>query len=255
MLQTGGIITGIAAGIQTMAVMGITLPPLDTSHTSGVLGSVTVQIISGAVATGFFCSACFCERRATVVASLTALIASVALFGVTNLLNWPGTFGVSLAALVVGLAGGLLSRRYMIPPQITAAAGITPFLPGLALYRGMSSVLNDQFVIGMSNLGLALTTATALAAGVVLGEWIARRIRRPRILHRYKQLRRPHVGSRRSSQPKPRMGTDGRVRQPLHWRRRRRNVSKSMWQLDSKMRASESELQQQEDHPAGTGEQ
>lgn len=252
-LQTGGIITGIAAGIQTMAVMGITLPPLDTTHTSGVLGSVTIQIISGAVATAFFCSACFCERRATVVASLTALIASLALFSVTNVLNWPGTFGTAMAALVVGLAGGLLSRRYMIPPQITAAAGITPFLPGLALYRGMSSVLNDQFVVGMSNLGLALTTATALAAGVVLGEWIARRIRRPRILHRYQQLRRPRVDPRRTNQNEPRMGADGRVRQPLHWRRRRKSASKSTWQLDSEMRAAEGE-EQSEDHPTGTSE-
>ena len=117
----------------------------------------------------------------------------------------------------------------------------------------MSSVLNDQFVVGMSNLGLALTTATALAAGVVLGEWIARRIRRPRILHRYQQLRRPRVDPRRTNQNKPRMGADGRVRQPLHWRRRRKSASKSTWQLDSEMRAAEGE-EQPEDHPAGTSE-
>ncbi|HIW95186.1 MAG TPA: threonine/serine exporter family protein [Candidatus Corynebacterium gallistercoris] len=239
LLQTGGIITGIAGGIQTAMALGITLPPIDTSQTAGAFGNVPIQIISGALATAFFCGACFCERRAMTIASLTALIASIMFFGIQEI--WGGSYVMAdaAAALMVGLAGGLLSRRYMIPPQITAAAGITPFLPGLALYRGMSSLLNDQFVVGMSNLGLALTTATSLAAGVVLGEWVARRIRRPRIIHRYNQLRRPKAARRPTGEQGPRLGTDGRVRQPLHWRRRQRKSAKSPWQLDSNMRETE----------------
>ena len=39
LLQTGGIIAGIGAGIQAMAWFGITLPPIDTSQTSGDFGS------------------------------------------------------------------------------------------------------------------------------------------------------------------------------------------------------------------------
>ncbi|WP_426721678.1 threonine/serine exporter ThrE [Corynebacterium auriscanis] len=235
LLQTGGIIAGIGAGIQAMAWIGITLPPIDTSQTSGEFGSVPLQIISGAFATIFFCIACFTERRATIVAGLTALVASTAFFLIQSVAGWSPMFANGTSALAVGFAGGLLSRRYMIPPQITAAAGITPLLPGLALYRGMSSMLSEQFVVGISNLALALATATTLAAGVVLGEWTARRIRRPRrIINRYQQLIRPRIVRRRDIS-QPRLTVDGRVRQPLHWRRREKKGSESLWQLDHKM--------------------
>jgi hypothetical protein len=80
----------------------------------------------------------------------------------------------------------------------------------------MYSLLTDQLVVGISNLGIALATATALAAGVVFGEWIARRLRRPRILHRYEGLRRPRV--RRS---RGRRGEESGRRAPVHWQIRR----------------------------------
>ncbi|RRO98095.1 amino acid export carrier protein, partial [Corynebacterium bovis] len=107
-------------------------------------------------------------------------------------------------------------RRYLIPPQITAIAGITPLLPGLALYRGMYAMLNNQFVVGFSSLAAALATATALGAGVVLGEWVARRLRRPRILHIADGIRRP--GTRRKSR--------------VHWMRRRPRTLSSQWSPD-----------------------
>src|SRR5699024_10179418 len=116
--------------------------------------------------------------------SARALVPSIAHTIVQSLAESSTMMPAAAAAILVGMTGGLLSRRYMVPPQITAAAGITPFLPGLALYRGMSSILQDKLVIGMSNLALAAATATTLAAGVVFGEWVARRLRRPRILHR-----------------------------------------------------------------------
>lgn len=229
LLHTGGIIAGIGAGIQLTTFIGLTLPPLDTSQTVGILGSTSVQIISGALATMFFCAACFTERQATIVAFATTLVASFAYYLLLNSFNMGGLTAAAVAAIIVGFAGGVLSRRFQIPPQITAAAGITPFLPGLALYRGMSSILNDQFVIGISNLALALGTATALAAGVVLGEWVARRIRRPAL---------PHM---RGVVPTPRLTASGRVRQPLHWRRRQNKGVKSLWQLDTQAQVAERE--------------
>ena len=60
----------------------------------------------------------------------------------------------------------------------------SPLLPGLSIYRGMYGLLHDQTLIGFGNLTVALATATALSAGVVLGEWIARRFRRPRFAKR-----------------------------------------------------------------------
>ncbi len=229
-LNTGAIIAGIGSALELLRVINVTLPPLDTSQTTGAFGSTTVQVISGAVATMFFCVSMFCERRSMVIAFATALVASMAYYFVIWM-QWGPLPAAGIASVMVGLAGGLLSRRYLIPPQITAIAGITPFLPGLALYRGMSSILNDQFVVGISNLALAFATATTLAAGVVLGEWTARRIRRPHILHRYNQLRRPLTARRRSPRPQRISRTTGRPQQPLHWRRRQKKGSTSPWQL------------------------
>lgn len=96
----------------------------------------------------------------------------------------------SMAAVVVGLAGGLLARRFLIPPLITAVAGITPFLPGLAVYRGMYASLHEQTLAGFTNIALALAIASGLAAGVVLGEWVAARLRRPPTLRPYRYFRR-----------------------------------------------------------------
>ncbi|WP_425321390.1 threonine/serine exporter ThrE [Corynebacterium zhongnanshanii] len=225
-LMTGGIIAGIAVGIQAVDHIGVSLPPLNTSQTSGILGTTAVQILSGAFATAFFCLANFCERRATLVAGTTALLASISFFFITDVLQLSLMMANTVCALAVGFAGGILSRRFLLPPQITAATGIVPFLPGLALYRGMSSLLNDEFIQGLSNLALALATATALAAGVVFGEWVARRVRRPHILHRAGRVLRPVIrpeGSRRQTRAfSPvywRKGTKMGLRAPWAWRR------------------------------------
>lgn len=235
LLNTGAIIAGIAVGIQLTKFVGLELPPLDPNQTVGLLGSTSVQIVSGAIATLFFCIACFTERRSMLVASATTLVASFAYYFLLNDLAMGGLTAATGAGLIVGFAGGVLSRRFQIPPQITAAAGITPFLPGLSLYRGMSNILNDDFVIGLSNLALALGTATALAAGVVLGEWVARRIRRPAL---------PRM---RGVVPTPRMTSTGRVRQPLHWRRRQKTTVKSLWQLDAQVADREAPLLNNDD--------
>ncbi|MBC2681244.1 threonine/serine exporter family protein [Corynebacterium sp. 4HC-13] len=241
-LSTGAIIAGIAVGIQFTTFVGLTLPPLDQNQAVGLLGSTSVRIISGAIATMFFCIACFTERQSMLVASTTALVASVAYYFILNTLDLGVLAAAAVAGLIVGFAGGVLSRRFQIPPQITAAAGITPFLPGLALYRGMSNILNDNFVTGLSNLALALGTATALAASVVLGEWIARRIRRPAL---------PRM---RGTVPTPRMTSTGRIRQPLHWRRQQKSSVRSLWQLDTQVADREAPLLNHDtsDHDHGT---
>lgn len=193
-LLTGGIIAGVAIGIQLMSLLGMTLPPLDTSTPNlGGVGGITLRILGGVGAAVFFCLAEFCDGRALIVAMFTSLVAFSAHQVFMPVVGLDSVTAAGAVAMLVGLAGGLLSRRYLIPPQITAIAGITPLLPGLSLYRGMYSLLSDQLILGLSSLGIALATATALAAGTTFGEWIARRLRKPRILHRDLGLRRPRV--------------------------------------------------------------
>ena len=97
----------------------------------------------------------------------------------------------SLAATVVGFAGGTMARRAFTPPLVVAVAGITPLLPGLALYRGLYAMLNDQLLVGITSLLAAFAIGSALAAGVTLGEWFARVLRRPRLLRTWTATRTP----------------------------------------------------------------
>ena len=58
-------------------------------------------------------------------------------------------------------------------------------------------LLNGQPLNGFTALASALGTATALAAGIALGEWLARQMRRPPRLIRYGDVKRPKIQRRR----------------------------------------------------------
>ena len=200
--------------------------------------------MSGALAGAFFAVACFARLRSTVITTVTTLIGAAIYYMILIPIGF-GTIAASgMAATLIGLFGGLLSRRFMIPPLITAVSGITPLLPGFALYRGMYSLLNDRPSIGFSSMATAFAIATSLAAGVVLGEWIARRLRRPRIATAYRGVRnivrRPLAVKARTNGPRthgPRTNGHGSPRTPnagsirARWRNRsyRNTKARSQW--------------------------
>ncbi|PZR06744.1 MAG: amino acid export carrier protein [Corynebacterium kroppenstedtii] len=187
-LSTGAIIAGVAFGLNIASRLGIPLPGFEGSASTNVVQNVVITV-SGALAGAFFAVACFARLRSTVITTVTTLIGAAIYYMILIPIGF-GTIAASgMAATLIGLFGGLLSRRYMIPPLITAVSGITPLLPGFALYRGMYSLLNDRPSIGFSSMATAFAIATSLAAGVVLGEWIARRLRRPRIATAYRGVR------------------------------------------------------------------
>lgn len=184
LLLTGAIVGGVGLGIQVTQLMGISLPPLESAAAPNY-ASALAKALAGAFASASFALACYAEIGSVFISGLTALAGSLLYYFVLI----PSGLGVvtstAIAATVIGLAGGLLARRFLIPPLITAIAGITPMLPGLSIYRGMYAALNEQMLAGFTNLAIALSLCSALAAGVVLGEWIARRLRRPPRLRLY----------------------------------------------------------------------
>jgi uncharacterized membrane protein YjjB (DUF3815 family) len=115
-------------------------------------------------------------------------------------------FGIAwssaLAALLLGLVSYPVAARTRIPALVVVAAGITPFLPGLSIFRGLTLLGTDA-----SSALLAMVTAAAIAialsSGAILGEYLAQPIRRetrrlesklagPRLVgpHRVNRLRR-----------------------------------------------------------------
>ncbi|MFG1798105.1 threonine/serine exporter ThrE family protein [Nocardia sp. NPDC049149] len=194
LMMTGGIIAGIALALRIGDVVGATVPPIVLTPGADIT-DLPIKIVAGAVAAMAFALACYAERRA-----LAAAAGSGAAGTICYLLVQQAGFGPVLAsgvaATVIGMAGGLMARRALTPPLVVAVAGITPLLPGLKLYRGLNAVLNDQLAIGANQLLAAFGVGCALAAGVTLGEWFDRTVRRPRILRRFGALRRPIVRRR-----------------------------------------------------------
>ncbi|MFD6162135.1 threonine/serine exporter ThrE family protein [Nocardia sp. NPDC060256] len=190
MMMTGGIIAGIAIALRVGYMVNATVPPFLLP--TGDITDLPVKIVAGAVAALAFALACYAEKRA-----LTAAAGSGAAGTICFLMVQQAGFGPVLssgvAATVIGMAGGLMARRALTPPLVVAVAGITPLLPGLKLYRGLNALLNDQLVIGANQLLAAFGVGCALAAGVTLGEWFDRTVRRPRIMRRFGSLRRPIV--------------------------------------------------------------
>lgn len=180
---TGGVVAGVGIGIVASGLVGFSLPPMETTAAPN-LASATVRVLGSVGATAAFARACYAAWDSVLLSAATAAIGSSLYY----FLLIPQGFGYisasAVMAILIGLIGGLLGRFFRVPPLIIAIAGITPLLPGLSIYRGMYGLLHDQTLIGFGNLTVALATATALSAGVVLGEWIARRFRRPRFAKR-----------------------------------------------------------------------
>lgn len=189
LLSTGAIIAGVGVGISFSDMIGVSLPPLATLAPP-VYHQIPLLILCGSIGSGAFAMASGASRLEYIISGLTAGAGMFFYYFVIVPFGVGDVIASGLSAVVVGLAGGLLSRRYGMPPLITMLVGYTPMLPGLTLYRGMYATLNEQMITGFTNLAKALAISGALAAGVVLGERVARRLRRPRYFRPYRAFKR-----------------------------------------------------------------
>ena len=179
LLMTGGIIAGVGVAIRILEAGGIFLPTITTT-TSFEVVELPIRVVAGAVAACAYALASYAETRALGVAFLGGFIGT-AVAAASTFTDIGDVIANGLAAAFVGLIGGLLARRALTPPLVVAVAGITPLLPGLAVYRGLYGILGDQTLDGFTWIANALAIGCALAAGVTLGEFVARSLRRPQL--------------------------------------------------------------------------
>ncbi|WP_409431789.1 threonine/serine exporter family protein [Mycobacterium sp. SMC-16] len=161
MVYTAGLVGGVGIALRLTATLGAGLPPMQQEVLP--YAPLPIMVLTGGLASG------------AVGAGLVGSILNAGLGPIV---------ASAVAATVVGLAGGLLARRAVVPPIIVAVAGITPLVPGLAVYRGLSQIMAGQTLAAISNLFTAVMVGCTLAAGVTLGEWVARTMRRPRLPRR-----------------------------------------------------------------------
>lgn len=178
MLATAGIIAGVTGGISLAGALGLEIPPIDP--TTGSFQAVGLMALGSALAAAAFAFASYSPRRVLVPVALVAAVATLVSEGI-NAPGVGGAWSVAVAALLVGLVGFGLSSRLRVPPLVVVVSAVVPMLPGLSIYRGLS-LMSEGSRRDTSEGLLAIITAAAiaiaLAAGVILGEYLAQPLER-----------------------------------------------------------------------------
>lgn len=174
-LNTIGLVAGIGVMLTVAGQIGI---PLVLNEALTGQTALWVQVLCGGVAAAAWGLASYGRFRTVGL--------MLAIGGGSVLIRWGAVdLGLGfessafLAALGVGLASVVVGERTRTPAMVLSIAGITPLLPGLAIYRGMFSLVEgDHMLAGSAELIGALVIGLALAAGVTLGAYLASPLRR-----------------------------------------------------------------------------
>jgi uncharacterized membrane protein YjjP (DUF1212 family) len=174
LLLTGGIIGGVTAGLALADRFGISLAVMPYEVRG--LGYLPVAIAGASLAAAGFVFACYAPKRAIIAAVLMGALGQVGYRLMTEAQLGVGG-GTALAALLIGVVAFSVAGRVRIPPLVVVVSGMTPLLPGGAIYSGLYKVQAGD-ILGFTSLVGAVVIAVALAAGVILGEYFAQPLKR-----------------------------------------------------------------------------
>jgi uncharacterized membrane protein YjjP (DUF1212 family) len=179
MLATAGIIGGVTGGLSLAGAVGLEIPPIDPTGSFSIQ-QVGLTVAGAAVAAAAYAFASYSPKRVLVPLAGVAAVAML----ISQSVNAPGigrAWSVALAALFVGLVGYGVSARLRVPPLVVVVSAVVPMLPGLSIYRGLSLMAEGSrrdTAEGLLAIITAAAIAIALAAGVILGEYLAQPLER-----------------------------------------------------------------------------
>lgn len=172
-LATAGIIAGVSGGLSLCAAIGLEIPVLQLPRFD--LVGVTAAAGGGALAAAAFAFASYAPWRILVPTGLLAAAAMVTTVSIQEA-GFGRPWAVGVAAFLVGLFGFTVGRRFRVPPLVVVVSAVVPLLPGLSIYQGLFLLGEDggqQVAQGLLAMATAVSVAIALAAGVILGEYVA----------------------------------------------------------------------------------
>ncbi|GAA3803044.1 threonine/serine ThrE exporter family protein [Nocardioides panacisoli] len=178
LLATGGIIAGVSGGFSLAATLGFDLPVLVPARTD--LVGVSVAAGGAAVGAAAFAYASYAPMRSLIPIGLLSGFA-LAISETIALQDFGRPWSVGVAAFVVGLVSYAVASRLRVPPFVIVVPAVVPMLPGLSIYRGLALLTatgHPAVAEGLLSMVTAASTATALAAGVILGEYVAQPVKR-----------------------------------------------------------------------------
>lgn len=173
LLLTLGIVVGIGAVLDAARRFGVDLQLIERPADRGPL---LTQLAAAAVVAGAWAVASYARPRAALVAAAVGGTAYLLFDGLSRL-GLGAAVASAGAALTIGFAGEALSSRLRVPSIVTSVCGIVPLLPGLMIYRGLFALVGEDGIGSGSELLLgAAMVGLGLAAGVTLGELLARQV-------------------------------------------------------------------------------
>jgi len=173
LLATTGVVAGVAAGLTLADLVGADLGEVDPGAQGFVQGSA--MALGAAFAAAAFGLACYAPFRAALAAATVAGFGQ-ALFLIVERVPLGETWAAAAAAVLIGVVSHGISGRLRVPALVLIVPAVVPLLPGLAIYQGLTLLAEGKD--GVLQLAAAGVTAIALAAGVVLGQYLAQPIRR-----------------------------------------------------------------------------
>lgn len=181
-MMTAGIVTGLLIGLwlADLSGMAVRLDPDPLALGNPYLATVGAALIAGMYA--WYCQA----RPAAAVISAAV---GVAVWFVFLAMYEAGSGEIpasGVGAVLSGLLGSLVARRWRIPGIAVMTAGIVTLVPGLRLFHGLLQVAygDPTFQGGSGTLLGGFGIAFAIAAGASTGAIIGRPLRQRLILAR-----------------------------------------------------------------------
>jgi uncharacterized membrane protein YjjP (DUF1212 family) len=173
MISTAGVIAGVSGGLTVGRVLGVDIA-LDPRAAG--LSHLPLVVIGGALSAGAFAFAAYAPSRVLLpIAGIAGAASGIYLVLSENDLGraWPA----AIAAVFIGVVSYTVAGWADVPPLVIVVSGIVPLLPGLSIYRGLSLLGADDYT-GILQMITAAAIAISLAAGVILGEYVAQPLRR-----------------------------------------------------------------------------
>jgi uncharacterized membrane protein YjjB (DUF3815 family) len=171
-LLSAGLLTGVILGLRLGLEFELTLDPAEP--VTADVAQFGISTFAAATAAGMFALASYAPLRSLPAAGLAGGIGSAVFGALTLLAQFGPVVATGVAATVVGIAAGLFRRGTGSHAHVIILSGIIPLLPGLTAYRGFYQLATQNVVDGLVTMTLALAIGLALAAGVALGDFIAR---------------------------------------------------------------------------------
>ena len=174
MLATTGLIAGVSAGLALAPVLGVSLGAVRPGSSGTTV--VPLVLVGAIIAASAFAFTCYAPLRALPAVAMTTFLGHLAFLAVQSP-EQSKPWAAGLAAVVIGMVSYSIAGRVGVPPLVVVVPAIVPMLPGLLIYRGLSS-MSEGSSLGILQLSAAAATTIGLAAGVILGEYVAQPLKR-----------------------------------------------------------------------------